>query len=317
MGKHWTDSSTFQILFGDAIVPACVPLYYRLYLLLAKLRRSLTGRLSSQGKETLKAASPDNIIHGAIAFGDRREPLWNKTVMSREADFQAAGINKKVEELKQLEGLLATKNLRTTSAAGSFKKKDFSLRGAQNKLWENAWLLAIAQPKAGAKVLDLGGASTIFSFALAARGCRVSVVDNDWGSHGLIYNARHVASVMKWDMRVLNRDLARQLPFPDSSLDLVTCVCVLEHLPSQVRRLTMAEIGRVLNPGGLACLTIDYDAGRADPRFDKGLRYGLKERLSRDVLEPSGLILAGNQVLLDDCPDDFFLGALFLKKPSP
>ena len=317
MGKHWKDSSTFQILFGDAIVPAYVPLYYRLYLLLAKLRRSLTGRLSNQDKKVIPNITPDKIIHAAIAFGESRGPVWNKTVMSREADFQTEGINKVIEEMKQLEDLLASKHLRTTSAAGSFKKKDFSFRSAQNKLWENAWLLAITQPKAGARALDLGGASTIFSFTLAARGCQVSVVDNDWGSHGIIYNARYVATAMKWDMRIFNRDLASQLPFPDSSFDLVACVCVLEHLSSQVRRLTMAEIGRVLRPGGLACFTIDYDAGRNDPRFDKGLRYCLKERLISDVLEPSGLMLAGNQVLLDDCLDDFFLGTLFLRKPLP
>jgi len=89
---------------------------------------------------------------------------------------------------------------------------------------------------------------------------------------------------------------------------------VLEHLSSDVRRKTMSEINRVLKPGGLVAMTFDYDASRNDPRFDNGLRYGLKDQLFRDILEPASMEIVGNQTLIDNCPNSFFLGSLFLRK---
>lgn len=119
---------------------------------------------------------------------------------------------------------------------------------------------------------------------------------------------------MKWPIEMLDRDLAERLPFKDGFFDKVFCICVLEHLSSSVRRNVMREISRVLKSEGTAGFTFDYDAGRDDPRFDKGLRYALKERFLDDVLSPAGLKVMGNENLLDDCSADFFLGTLFLKK---
>lgn len=44
---------------------------------------------------------------------------------------------------------------------------------------------------------------------------------------------------------------AEALPLPDASFDVVTSVFVLHELPPTVRRAVLAEMGRVLRPGGL------------------------------------------------------------------
>jgi len=54
-------------------------------------------------------------------------------------------------------------------------------------------------------------------------------------------------------------DLAR-LPFADGTFGTLLCSHVLEHLPED--RPSMAEIARVLAPGGRAILMVPYDADR-------------------------------------------------------
>lgn len=46
------------------------------------------------------------------------------------------------------------------------------------------------------------------------------------------------------------RALAEQLPFQDQSLDVISCVFLFHELPPKIRRQVIAEISRVLKPGG-------------------------------------------------------------------
>jgi SAM-dependent methyltransferase len=52
-------------------------------------------------------------------------------------------------------------------------------------------------------------------------------------------------------------DVAR-VPFPDAFFDRVFSVSVLEHVPPESRAAAWSEIFRVLRPGGLAVLAIDW-----------------------------------------------------------
>ena len=49
------------------------------------------------------------------------------------------------------------------------------------------------------------------------------------------------------------------LPFPDQSFDCVTCIEVLEHVPAENRAASLAEIHRVLRPGGRLVLRTPHD----------------------------------------------------------
>src|SRR5262245_1286621 len=89
----------------------------------------------------------------------------------------------------------------------------------------------------GSRVLHIGfGAGTNLS-RLSASGCQV---------FGVEYDARLAASGRKAGLAV-SRARAEALPFESSSLDGVICKVVL---PYTDEAMAVAEIGRVLRPGG-------------------------------------------------------------------
>lgn len=314
-GKSWRDSSTYQMLLGDRIVPRYIPFGVRLRLMI--LRGIRSWRKHRHALSLPPVPDPVPRLGAPIVLGPGRGPCLNVSYSRRDADLADPSLKAAVLEIETCRDELARQGLKATSAAGTFKSKDFIPDKEKNKMWENAWLLSHMDIRPGDNVLDLGGASTVLTFTLARRGIAVTVVDNDWGFQGIVDNARHVARRMRWPLSVIFGDLSRPLPFATAAFDKVFCVCVLEHLPAHVRRTVMAEIGRVLKPGGLAGLTIDHDPGRRDAGLDQGLRFGLPERLTEDVIRPSGLEIYGNGTVQDDIDaGKFFLGTLFLKKPE-
>ena len=220
------------------------------------------------------------------------------------------------EGIRALRADLDRRGLRYTNTAGNFLLRQYDPQYEPGKMWENAWVIRHADIRRGQRALDIGGASTLFSFYLAHLGCDVVVVDNDWSNCGILDNARHVARAMGWRLAALDRNVSRPLPFPDASFDRVFSICVLEHLPSSLRQFLMREIGRVLTPGGIAGFTTDYDEARPVLTTDKGLRFAYKDKLERDVIRPSGLAVYGPTHWVDACPRESFLGAFFLQKPA-
>lgn len=297
--------------------PGYVPRSYRAFLRVRKLYRQTAIRL----QERLAARQATSITEEPMALvtdGAVSNPpgAINKCVRWMEEDLARPDIKAIVDQLVALKAELTRRGLRFTNTAGNFLAREYHPEHERGKLWENAWVVRHSGVQAGEAVLDVGGASTIFSCYLAGLGCRVDIVDNDWSNCGTIFNASYVAKRMGWRLRARDRDVSRPLPFAASAFDRVFSICVLEHLPSSVRQFLMREIGRVLRPGGTAGLTFDYDATRPVLITDRGLRYGQRATLERDVIRPSGLSVIGNTDWIDACPPEGFMGCLLLRKAA-
>jgi SAM-dependent methyltransferase len=97
---------------------------------------------------------------------------------------------------------------------------------------------------------------------------------------------------------VLQVDLARPLPFAGASFDTVLCTQVLEHVESP--ELAVAEIARVLRPGGHALVTVPflYPTHEAPYDFQRFTHHGLAGLVRRAGLEVRTLDAQGGPGLL-------------------
>ena len=122
--------------------------------------------------------------------------------------------------------------------------------------WEIFWVLHVTRPflSSSARLLDAGGASSLFSCYLGSLGFQVDTVDLN---EKLIANNNLVSSRMGWNSRAQAMNLA-DLDFSDESFDHVYSICVFEHLDYPLKQAAIREIARCLRPGGFFALTFDY-----------------------------------------------------------
>jgi len=99
----------------------------------------------------------------------------------------------------------------------------------------------------GLKVLDLGCGGGFTSEFLAKRGAIVSGIDQ---SQNCIDAAQKHASLSQLTIDYCH-GYAEFLPYANQAFDAVVCVDVLEHVADLTQ--TMAEVHRVLKPGGMFC----------------------------------------------------------------
>ncbi|MGW5160762.1 class I SAM-dependent methyltransferase [Nonomuraea wenchangensis] len=119
-----------------------------------------------------------------------------------------------------------------------------------NAYYERPAMLELAGDVAGRRILDAGcGAGPLFA-ALRDRGAVVTGVD---ASAGMLELARRRLGADA-DLRVV--DLAGPLPFPDDTFDDVVASLVLHYLEDWGP--TLAEIRRVLKPGGRLLVSVDH-----------------------------------------------------------
>jgi SAM-dependent methyltransferase len=156
-------------------------------------------------------------------------------------------------------------------------------------LWEIAWLVVNTHMKAGSRVLDMGGAGSLFSCYLASRGHEVHTIDLD---AGLCRLAEETAARMNWRMTAQRMDMT-ELSFPAEYFDHVFSVCVFEHLPVSGRVTCNRQVARVLRAGGTASYSFDYDNPQSFGRLDT------PEDVRRQLIEPSGLNLRGEGAFWD------------------
>jgi len=121
-----------------------------------------------------------------------------------------------------------------------------------NAYYERPAMLDLAGDVAGRRVLDAGCGSGLLASALRARGAQLVGFDASPAMVDLARNrlgegsAVHVA------------DLAEPLPFDDAEFDDVVASLVLHYLPDWTAPL--AELRRVLRPGGRLLLSVNHPA---------------------------------------------------------
>src|SRR5947209_18097797 len=167
-------------------------------------------------------------------------PTINKT-MAR-ADLRAGVPRQITAELDALVRALAARNFAPSSWYGTLDLPEelsawerlnrgygyTPLQGAANDrlypwflYWEIAWLAVNNDFRPGQRLLDLGGASSLFSCYAASRGLTVTAVDL---SEELVANGERIATQTGWKLRNVQMDMA-DLDL-DGPFEHVTSVCV-------------------------------------------------------------------------------------------
>ena len=62
------------------------------------------------------------------------------------------------------------------------------------------------------------------------------------------------------------------MPFADAEFDVVTCIYLFHELPPRVRRAVVAEVRRVVRPGGWVIFVDSLQPGD-EPDYDSMLEY--------------------------------------------
>ncbi|GGS86989.1 class I SAM-dependent methyltransferase [Nonomuraea spiralis] len=119
-----------------------------------------------------------------------------------------------------------------------------------NAYYERPAMLELAGDVTGRRILDAGCGSGPLFAALRDRGAVVTGID---ASAGMLEQARRRLGA---DAELRVADLAGPLPFPDEAFDDVTASLVLHYLEDWGP--TLAELRRVLKPGGRLLVSVDH-----------------------------------------------------------
>jgi ubiquinone/menaquinone biosynthesis C-methylase UbiE len=146
-------------------------------------------------------------------------------------------------------------------------------------------MIALARVEDGQRVLDVGCATGNLLRTLGRRHPRVELTGVDPDPAALA-RARSKARRAGLDIR-LDRGFAQDLPYPDASFDRVFSSLMLHHLDSQAKDALLAEVRRVLRPGGLLVLadaTLDeHGHGHGRRRMREQLRDNVGDAVSRRI----------------------------------
>jgi ubiquinone/menaquinone biosynthesis C-methylase UbiE len=123
----------------------------------------------------------------------------------------------------------------------------FSFRGQLRELRQRTANLAHIQP--GDAVLDVGCGTGTLALEVQRRvGQAGRVAGIDPGAEQI---ARARAKAARRNAPIeFQVGVIEQLPFPDQTFDVVLSTLMMHHLPAPLKRQGLAEIARVLKPGG-------------------------------------------------------------------
>ncbi|MFX1388585.1 MAG: methyltransferase domain-containing protein [Promethearchaeota archaeon] len=153
------------------------------------------------------------------------------------------------------------------------------------KYWEYPWVLANLQLKKGMSILDVGCGTSPIQFLLSDLGCKVTGIDPylnmKWHGINQKLNKRFNCDVK------YHQGSGESVSFKDNTFDRVICVSVIEHcresksfngkylplneIDHKLQQKMLKEMIRVLKPGGLCVVTVDFFI----PRNNLSLEYNI------------------------------------------
>ncbi len=142
----------------------------------------------------------------------------------------------------------------TGALGGANYERWAALFGMGQSFYRRALGNVVLEP--GMKAVDLGCGPGALSFALAERSSPSGKIVGVDLSEDQLHRAREVCSHYGCDLS-FSRCSMDELPMKSCSIDLVMTSMALHVTPPSVRRSTIAEVARVLKPGG-RFLLIDW-----------------------------------------------------------
>src|SRR5713101_980027 len=130
---------------------------------------------------------------------------------------------------------------------GEWFHDTFSFHGNWHELRQRTINLARLQP--GDAVLDVGCGTGTLAMEVARRVGRAGRVAGVDPGPQQIARARAKAARRHLPIE-FQIGVIEQLPFPDQTFDVVLSTLMMHHLPNTLKRQGLAEIARVLKPGG-------------------------------------------------------------------
>ena len=124
-------------------------------------------------------------------------------------------------------------------------------------------------PRPGDRILDIGSPKLPFLYLAAKSDATVIATDvrDYFIKPSRMFLKRLGKERLIGHRLFLETQDARALGYPDCSFDKVFSISVLEHIPGDGDSQTMAEIARILKPGGTVCLTVPYSHERPSEQY--------------------------------------------------
>jgi ubiquinone/menaquinone biosynthesis C-methylase UbiE len=114
------------------------------------------------------------------------------------------------------------------------------------------------------RLLDVACGTGSFLREVKANWPRLYVTGLDLSPH---YLAAARCALSAWSRTRFVEGAAETMPFAGGEFDIVTCIYLFHELPPRVRRAVVAEMRRVLQPGGLLILVDSLQLGD-EPDYD-------------------------------------------------
>jgi SAM-dependent methyltransferase len=200
---------------------------------------------------------------------DKIIPVFERSGLAAVSDLDTTEVKMLLGELVHVQDELLAKE-------GEFRSAEYKWPRDPLRTWSRVWEYPYVYyhlqrtrscwgAKDHARVVDLGCGVTFFPFSVARLGYHVTCVDIDPTVERDLIKATSCVSYYPGSISVQRID-GEILPFKDGEFDVAYCVSVLEHISNT--DAVVAEIARILKPGGLFLLTIDL---AIDPNGDIGV----------------------------------------------